>query len=193
MLLSKCRTNLLCVLLLLALLLSACDPQSVSDPTQSENSGDPQVLAPIGEPANFTMENRYGVSAVFGGLCPASTVDGCYKVAGGRVSFYDTAAGRSAILCAQPGCSHSDETCRAWLGTASIFTEYNGQIYATRSVDKGVQVIRKDLTSGAITVLAEWKDTDTVSYEPQGIMIANGKGWPPYRATPAGKRVSDTK
>ena len=134
MLLSKCRTNLLCVLLFLALLLSACDPHTDSDPTQPENSGDPQVsttvrgdpqvLAPMGEPANFTMENRYGVSALFGGLCPASTVDGCYKVAGGRVSFYDAAAGRSAILCAQPGCSHSDETCRAWLGTASIFTEY---------------------------------------------------------------------
>ena len=171
MLSSKCCTKLLCALLLLALLLSACDPQSVSDPTQPGTSGGPSLepSAPAEDTVGWPIptENRSGMTVLFGGRCPSSTSDGYYKIVGNRVDYFDAATKATVTLCAQPGCSHSGETCQAWLGGASSVAEYHGVIYAVRSgiMDTGdVDFIRKDLTSGKITVLAEWKADDTVSY-----------------------------
>lgn len=177
MLFSKCRAKLFCGLLLLALLLSACDPQSVGDPTQPGNSSDPssEVSAPMGEDVNYPLlaENQPGVLA-FLGACPSSTADGYYCVIGEKIKFFDVATEAMVTVCAQPGCSHSDETCQAWIGAVSCFREYNGQIYANREDGGSIQFIRKDLTDGGITVLAEWKATDTVSYVPGNIMISKG-------------------
>lgn len=166
--LKRC-TQLLCVLLLLGLLLAACGPKGAAGPTPAPNGSEPSTPASGAAGNPLPLENRRGQ----GGLCTSSAADGYYRVSK-RVSFYDAAAGTSVILCAQPGCSHTDETCQAWIGDVTSYTEYHGQIYAVRGRDS-VQFIRKDLANGHIAVLAEWKATDTASHIANLGVISDGR------------------
>lgn len=167
MMLLKCHTKLFCGLLLMALLLTACAPHGVSN-TTAPNS--PEISAPAGEVIGnpLPLENRQGRSDV----CPSSAADGYYRVST-RISFYDASVGTTVVLCAQPGCSHMNEACQAWIGEVKSYTEYHGLIYAIRG-NESVQFIRKNLSNGNISVLAEWRATDTVSYDASLGVIADG-------------------
>lgn len=108
------------------------------------------------------QENQRGTS--MGGYSPSTTSNGYYTVSD-KVRYYDAEAGVSVILCAQPGCTHTDETCQAWVGQAISYIEYHGQLLATVQNEEGsAQLVRKDLTTGDITVLESWDGSDTDLY-----------------------------
>ena len=63
---------------------------------------------------------------------PTENGGGLYVSAGRTLRYYDFAAGRTAALCSQVGCSHSDSSCPAYLGeseTRCRFLPYGGKWY----------------------------------------------------------------
>lgn len=62
--------------------------------------------------------------------------DGLYCSSNGLLSYYDLESGSSAILCPQAGCSHSGESCPAYLDGAQEMAIYQGTVYTmTESED----------------------------------------------------------
>lgn len=62
--------------------------------------------------------------------------DGLYCASNGVLSYYDLESGGSAILCPQAGCSHSGESCPAYLGSSQYMAIYQGTVYTmTESED----------------------------------------------------------
>lgn len=176
----KQSVKLSALVLGIALLLAACHPRAGPSIPASENPS-PEISAPVSgspessPPAAVTAgsplpsENRRGVHY---GPCPSSRENGYYEV-DARVSFYDAAEGVSAFLCDRPDCSHINADCQAWVGDATSFTEYHGQLYILRGHGT-VQLIRKNLPDGGIDLLAEWKGSDAVAYEAYFNLISDG-------------------
>lgn len=110
------------------------------------------------------LENRKSVAG--GGICPSSTSDG-YYVCTNVVHYVDAQSGKTHTMCSQPGCSHNDSTCQAWIGQVSSYTEYHGQIYAiVKDVGHGSRFVRKDLAGGQITTIDKWEDTEDTAFLP---------------------------
>lgn len=91
--------------------------------------------------------------------------NGWYICAAGAVSYYDYASGQTMTLCAQPGCSHGDASCQAWVGNVNSFAVLDGVLYATLdNAGSGAQLVRKELSGGKVTVLEQWDNTDDHFY-----------------------------
>ena len=143
--------------LALLLLLTACsgsggsteDPPKEPDPT------------PVAQGHALPKDNRdaAGTGAVF------TDDNGWYICAAGAVSYYDYASGQTMTLCAQPGCSHGDASCQAWVGNVNSFAVLDGVLYATLDdAGSGAQLVRKELSGGKVTVLEQWDNTDDHFY-----------------------------
>lgn len=158
---------------LLSLLLTSCTSGGKLGNETPDVSPTPATSPAVGEVPTYPvpLENR-NVDIVWG-ICPSSQGDGHYRI-GNVVMFCDAKVGGLVVLCAQPGCEHKDETCQAWIGDVEMFAEYHGDIYAIRG-DHDVEFVRKDLTDGSITVLGEWKATDTTYYYGHMGRIADGQ------------------
>lgn len=150
------------LLALLLLMLTAC-----ARPT--EPSGDPvtdpdPAAAAAARSYTLPTENRRAAGA--GEMFPDD--GGWYTCVLGAVRYFDYASGQTLTLCAQPGCSHGDSRCQAWLGNATGLALYDGAIYAALTDDStGTQLVRKDVSTGQITVLEQWQNDGDTFYSVQ--------------------------
>lgn len=102
-------------------------------------SGDPEPT-PVAQGHALPKDNRdaAGTGAVF------TDDNGWYICAAGAVSYYDYASGQTMTLCAQPGCSHGDASCQAWVGNVNSFAVLDGVLYATLdNAGSGAQLVRQ--------------------------------------------------
>lgn len=108
-------------------------------------------------------ENRSPMSVMFGGV--ASTISDGYFSAAQALKFYDAKTGKTVFLCSQPGCTHTDSTCGAWIGQVNNLVEYGGVVYASVKDGEVCAVVRKDIATGELTTLASWEDQENIYYE----------------------------
>ncbi len=121
--------------------------------------------------AVLPTENRRGVTG--GEICPATTMDG-YYVCNNIVQYVDAHSGKTHPLCSQPGCSHADSVCEAWIGQVSSFTEYHNLIYAiVQEGDHGARFVRKDLTSGQVTTIDRWENSEDIVFQPYLSLVSD--------------------
>ena len=122
----RCSVILTCMLCTVFMIFNACGLENTEAVQTSVINNYP-----------IPQENRKGTDS--SSLCPASTADGFYRASSNTktVSFYDAQEGKYIILCAQPGCAHTDETCQAWIGNVKSFVEYHGSILAVRQYEDG--------------------------------------------------------
>ena len=116
---------------LMFLFLMGCQSVTQTDevPTDGElGSSTPTV--PVLMDTDMRKEN---ISFTIVGLssgCAADSGTGLYIPGIHALSYYDFEAQLSMVLCAQAGCSHSDNTCEAWLGeNVRCFASYQGKWY----------------------------------------------------------------
>lgn len=139
------------------LLLTACSGSggSAEDPIKGSNP------TPAAQGHALPKENRSaaGSGEVF------TDDNGWYICSAGAVSYYDYASGQTMTLCAQPGCSHRDASCQAWVGNVNSFAVLDGVLYATLDdAGSGASLVRKELSGGKVTVLEQWDNTDDHFY-----------------------------
>jgi hypothetical protein len=151
------------------MIFSACGKGSQGTDRQVEkeqkDSNQVTEVASAGEVVSYPIPQENRASAALYGYCPSTTSDGYYTVST-IVHYYDREIDKSVILCAQTGCTHSDETCQAWVGEVITYVEYQGYILATiRYQESGAQLIKKDISTGEITVLDTWSGNSDESYE----------------------------
>jgi hypothetical protein len=145
-----------CFLALLLLLTACSGPEGPA----GNPSGDPEPTPAVQGHA-LPKDNRdaAGTGAVF------TDDNGWYICSAGAVSYYDYASGQTMTLCAQPGCSHVDASCQAWVGNVNSFAVLDGVLYATLdNAGSGAQLVRKELSGGKVTVLEQWDNTDDHFY-----------------------------
>lgn len=159
----------LCLILLLALCTGCVrqTPPKTTGPTTGTEATTTGEGIPQGDtpPQSYPVpkENRWPMSVMFGGV--ASTVSDGYFSAAQALKFYDAKTGKTVFLCSQPGCTHTDSTCGAWIGQVNNLVEYGGVVYASVK-DGGVcAVVRKDIATGELTTLASWEDQENIYYE----------------------------
>jgi len=103
-------------------------------------------------------------TATNNGCLTTSTKDG-YLECANIVNYYDAKSGDKVTICGQTGCRHRDSTCQAWVGQTETYLEYSGLLYASVTLgDTGYQLICKDLSSGKVTVLDIWENTEDAIY-----------------------------
>ena len=156
--------------LLLLRLCAGCTQQAPPETTQPSHdteatttgAGIPQGDTP---PQSYPVpkENRSPMSVMFGGV--ASTISDGYFSAAQALKFYDAKTGKTVFLCSQPGCTHTDSTCGAWIGQVNNLVEYGGVVYASVKDGEVCAVVRKDIATGELTTLASWEDQENIYYE----------------------------
>ncbi len=150
----KIRSSLALVLCLAlcAVLLCACGGETAEADVPTQGSSEVTVRP-------LPQENRPGESINLGGVCLSSASDGYYTCAR-FLMYYDGKTGKATALCAQPGCSHQDSSCKAWVGKeVASYAEYHGDIYAIIREENELRFIHKTLSDGNVQVLGAWQDT----------------------------------
>ena len=104
-------------------------------------------------------ENRSSVNPL--SRCAANENGDGYYTGTCSLRYYDVKTDTSFYLCDQPGCSHQDETCRAWMGGyMSSIVAYHGKVYAivheTAEPDSNAKLVAKEVESGNLEILSEW-------------------------------------
>lgn len=164
------KMNVVLCLLLCVGLLTACGSAGKDIPNQTAQPEQPQS---VGNP--LPEDNKQVASVGLNEVSPSSTVDGYYACTN-VVQFCAGASVKPITLCAQTGCAHEDSTCQAWIGTVQQYTEYLGKLYAI-VVNEDMTChyfVSKDLTSGTITTLDTWEDTEDTHYYVSMDCIADG-------------------
>lgn len=158
----------LCLVLVLALCTGCVRqtlPETTGHTTRTEATTEEGTLQGDTPPQSYPIpkENRSPMSVMFGGV--ASTISDGYFSATQALKFYDAKSGKAVFLCSQPGCTHSDSTCGAWIGQVNNLVEYGGVVYASVKNGETCAVVRKDIATGELTTLASWEDQENISYE----------------------------
>lgn len=82
------------------------------------------------------------------------------------LKYTDMDSGKTIWLCPQPGCTHQDETCQAWIGSrVSYLCDYRGTLYAiTEDGNGGYLFLTKDPATGERKVLEHWESENEYQY-----------------------------
>lgn len=156
---------ILCFLLLLTLCTGCAQqtPPETMEPsvgteaaTDEGNRDTPPQSYPV------PQENRLGANVLLAGVA-SPQADGYYS-ASQALKFYDAQSGKTVFLCSQPGCTHSDSTCQAWLGQVDSLLAYGDKVFASVTDERGTSVIRKDIATGENTVLDSWEQQENRTY-----------------------------
>lgn len=158
----------LCLVLVLALCTGCVRqtlPETTGHTTRTEATTEEGTLQGDTPPQSYPIpkENRRPMSVMFGGV--ASTVSDGYFSAAQALKFYDAKTGKTVFLCSQPGCTHTDSTCEAWIGQVNNLVEYEGVVYASVKDGEVCAVVRKDIATGELTTLASWEGQENIYYE----------------------------
>lgn len=73
-----------------------------------------------------------------------SSDQGFYFMGENILRFFDPASRKTAVLCGKTGCSHSDDTCEAYLSTSDPLFFRGGKLYYIQFGDNGNELMRRD-------------------------------------------------
>lgn len=83
-----------------------------------------------------------------------------FYYAGQAISYAASITDKPVVLCSQSGCTHSDNSCDAYIGDAREFAEYQGQWYAmVKDADNEYTLLHMDPTTRERRALGHWKET----------------------------------
>lgn len=138
----------------------------VTAPTAPEGAPQPETEEMNTAPETFPYpeENiRPAYVEVFGAA--ASGSNGYYS-GNKALKYTDMDSGKTIWLCPQPGCTHQDETCQAWIGSrVSYLCDYRGTLYAiTEDGNGGYLFLTKDPATGERKVLEHWESENEYQY-----------------------------
>ena len=96
-----------------------------------------------------------------GHMVPSGTGDGLLYVTTTVSSINPPDQTEPVLLCAQAGCTHSDETCKAYIGNADYFLSYHDVWYYTVSEsDNRLTLHSYDYKNGKRSVLHTWEGSE---------------------------------
>ncbi len=144
----------------------------VTAPTVPEGAPKPETTEMNTAPETFPYPTEnVDAASLRGHGAIASGSNGYYS---GRqtLKYTDMDSWKTISLCPQPGCTHQDETCHAWMGeNVSQLCDYHGSLYAiTEDGNGGFQFLSKDPATGERKILGEWKGKDQWEYYEQVIL-----------------------
>ena len=139
---------------------------TVTVPTAPEGAPQPETPEMNTAPETFPYpeENiRPAYVEMFGAA--ASGSNGYYS-GNKALKYTDMDSGKTVWLCPQPGCTHQDETCQAWIGSrVSYLCDYRGTLYAiTEDGNGGYLFLTKDPATGERKVLEHWESENEYQY-----------------------------
>lgn len=145
---------------------------TVTAPTAPEGAPLPETTEMNAAPETFPYPTEnIDAASLSGHGAIASGSNGYYS---GRqtLKYTDMDFGKTISLCPQPGCTHQDETCQAWVGeNVSQLCDYHGTLYAITGEKFGsFQFLSKDPATGERKILGEWKAKDEFEYYEQVIL-----------------------
>lgn len=73
-----------------------------------------------------------------------SSDQGFYFMGENILRFFDPASRKAAVLCGKTGCSHSDDTCEAYLSTSDPLFFRGGKLYYIQFGNNGYELMRRD-------------------------------------------------
>lgn len=150
--------RIITVLLVLCTLIG-CTTYLPPEETESSQFADLPKSAPI------PLINMHQCAYPTGGGCPSSTSNGYYS--GAMVlRYFDFDTKSRMTMCSQPGCAHSDNSCKGWLGKNCSYMEYMGNLYATveNEADSSVQLICRNIQENTGKVIDSWKNDESNLY-----------------------------
>ena len=159
--------------LLLVIFLCACGTSTPSDDTKT----DPQQPTQ-GEVETFALpgENVSTVSATTD-RAPNHSGPGFYS-AGQAISYAASITDKPVVLCSQSGCTHSDNSCDAYIGDASQFAEYQGQWYAlVKDADSEYTLMGMDSITRERRTLGHWKAEENEHIQVSFHLLSHGYGY----------------
>ena len=138
----------------------------VTAPTVPEGAPQPETTEMNTAPETFPYPTEnIDAAPLRGHGATASGSNGYYS---GRqtLKYTDMDSGKTVWLCPQPGCTHQDESCQAWIGEeVTQLCDYHGTIYAiTQSGYANYQFLTKDPASGERKILASWNKESEYQY-----------------------------
>jgi len=132
-------------------------PEGAPQPETEEMNTAPETF-------HYPTENiRPAYVEMFGAA--ASDSNGYYSGTK-ALKYTDIDSGKIIWLCPQPGCTHQDETCQAWIGSrVSYLCDYRGTLYAiTEDGNGGYLFLTKDPATGERKVLEHWESENEYQY-----------------------------
>lgn len=152
---------------------------AVTAPIAPEGAPQPETEEMNTAPETFPYptENIRAANLMFHGA-PASGSNGYYS--GSKILKYtDMDSGKTIWLCPQPGCTHQDESCQAWIGQkVTYLCDYHGTIYAiTEDGNGGYLFLSKDPATGERKILEHWAPENEYQYYSNAALgvFADGK------------------
>ena len=144
----------------------------VTAPTVPEGAPKPETTEMNTAPETFPYPTEnVDAASLRGHGAIASGSNGYYS---GRqtLKYTDMDSWKTISLCPQPGCTHQDETCHAWMGeNVSQLCDYHGSLYAiTEDGNGGFQFLSKDPATGERKILGQWEAEDEWEYYEQVIL-----------------------
>ena len=140
------------MVLICILLLSGCSPAN----TDAGLSPDKY------ESAAAVTEGIRGIDLkLYGHMAFSGTGDGILYVNTTVSSMNPPDQTEPVLLCAQAGCTHSDETCKAYIGNADYFLSYHNVWYYTVSESNNRLTLHSyDYKNGKRSVLHTWEGSE---------------------------------
>lgn len=139
---------------------------TVTAPTAPEGAPQPETTEMNTAPEAFPYptENIRAALLTLQGA-PASGSNGYYSGTK-TLKYTDMDSGTTIWLCPQPGCTHQDESCQAWIGPkVTYLCDYHGTIYAiTEDGNGGYLFLTKDPATGERKILKHWEAENEYQY-----------------------------
>lgn len=139
---------------------------TVTAPTAPEGAPQPETTEMNTAPEAFPYptENIRAALLTLQGA-PASGSNGYYSGTK-TLKYTDMDSGTTIWLCPQPGCTHQDESCQAWIGPkVTYLCDYHGTIYAiTEDGNGGYLFLTKDPATGERNILEHWEAENEYQY-----------------------------
>lgn len=162
-------------LFLLSIILCACG--TVDTPA---NTGKPatDVVPALGEVETFPLpDENVGTTSILSPHAANHSGPGFYY-AGQAISYAASITDRPVILCSQSGCTHSDNSCDAYIGDARQFAEYQGQWYAlVKDADSEYTLLGMDSTTRERRTLGHWKAEENEHIQVSFHLLSHGYGY----------------
>ena len=138
----------------------------VTVPTAPEGAPQPETQEMNTAPETFPCptENIRAAFLMFYGAA-ASGSNGYYSGTK-TLKYTDMDSGKTIWICPQPGCTHQDESCQAWIGPkVTYLCDYHGTIYAiTEDGNGGYLFLSKNPATGERKILDYWQVENEYQY-----------------------------
>ena len=101
-----------------------------------------------------------------------------FYYAGQAISYAASITDKPVVLCSQSGCTHSDNSCNAYIGDARQFAEYQGQWYAlVKDADSEYTLMGMDSITRERRTLGHWKAEENEHIQVSFHLLSHGYGY----------------